>query len=331
MTNQQLINTLTNNLEASHHLSSSKLRCVNGQNLFIKFPDTGWHLAAIWDNEVAIVCNHLQTTTLGRGKNSLRLGSFFDTLSEKHIMIHIINGAGEPLRSGVRRISVKDIARKLLLQQTLQGTYRSNYDAMDAWNIVWSEAITQYAADFVEQQNRIGSKLSSSVFSNNLDHSGKLEQIREAVSKSDYSNETDKNLSELTTSLYNAYTKLSSVASEIRARKDSQRFIGVKACCTPYRYISEGMALSPYKQISIASPKGTNMFEQSATICQMFDRLGLPLPEVFGYKFCQENIPQLAVLNETMKEEVADRLKKMSGYEATPTTANHNTITNLLA
>lgn len=331
MTNQQLINILTNNLDASHHLSSSKLRCVNGQNLFVKENDGGWYLAAIWDNEVAIVCNHVANTTLGRGKNSSELGDFFDTLSEKHIMIHIINGAGEPLRSGVRRISVKDIARKLLLQQTLQGTYRSNYDEMEAWNIAWSEAITKYAADFVEQQNHIGSKLSSSVFANNLDHSGKLEQIREAVSKSDYSNATDKNLSELTTSLYNAYTKLCSVASEIRARKDSQRFIGVKACCTPYRDITEGMVLSLGKHISIASPKGTNMFEQSATISQMFDRLGLPLPEVFGYKFCQENIPQLAVLNETMKEEVADRLKKMSGYGATSITANHNTITNLLA
>lgn len=332
MTNIQLVETLTNNLDLRHNLSSNKLRCINGQNLFAKVPDSGWDLVAAWDNEVAIVCDYNSSMKLGRSNQSMRLKKFYDALAEKRIMIHILNNVGRlSLPKHVRKISVQGIARNMLLKQVLRGASAYKYNAMDAWGIVWSEAITQYAANFVEQQNHIGSKLSSSVFANNLDHSGTLAQIREAVSKSDFGNQTDKLMTELTSSLYKAYSSLSIVGSEIRSKKDSQRSIGVKACLAGNR-----VELLTVNSMVIESPIGTNMFEQSDKICQMFDRLGLPLPEVFGYKFSQDNIPQLAVLNETMKEEVAHRLKQMSFPDEisnpdTVCTTNINTTTHLLA
>ena len=174
------------------------------------------------------------------------------------------------------------------------------------WDWAWAYAITDAAKRLTDCNNKIASSLTAVSFDNLTNLDSKLTDIREKVSASDF--EAAKSLfdplkeqvSKLADLIHNAEHKISTASFGISVAKipyQLYRLLDRLDKKITYLFDDEW-----YSAMAIHTKSEESLLEGFDSLTELFDKIGLPISAPYGVQVCTENIGQLAVLNDTIRE-----------------------------
>ena len=277
-----------------------------------------WALGAIVEEDVLmthyIFDNH-RTERMGYVHQRARQGWGGDMCSTRH-RIKVRGGSGDTpiLKPHTRKLRNRYGKIRDVLVSALQlGPRNRNHKDADKlmpveewWDWAWAWAITDCAKRVTDSNSKIASLLTSASFDNLTNIEDKLQAVREKVADSDF--EAAK---ELFTPLNAQIDKLSDLTRRASSQISSaQEGLDVSALPDQFYRLHEDASQKErylftdkwYCPMEVHTKGGQSLLEAFDSLSDLFAMIGLLIKAPYGVQVCPENISQLAVLNESVKE-----------------------------
>ena len=178
--------------------------------------------------------------------------------------------------------------------------------AKEWWGLAWAYAITDAAKRVVDCDTKIASSLTKVSFDNLTNLDVKLRAIREKVSASDFEEAKklfvplEEQVDKLQDLIHSTSHQITSAGMGMSlAKLPNQAYRLSKELDRKKNYL---FGDSHYSSVQVHTKDGDNLLGSYDSLSTLFNKIGLPIPTPYGVEICPENMGQLAVLNETIKE-----------------------------
>ena len=277
-----------------------------------------WQMGAVVEDDVLLTHTGFDNHRTIRSAywNSTYRSRWVDDMVANRV--HIAVSPGEPpiLRPHTRKLRNRyGMIKDTLLAGLQPPTANSNWNAKDLgllmdtrewWDLAWAYALTDAAKRVVDCNNKIASSLTAVSFDNLTNLDSKLEAIRERVTASDFEaakklfTPLEEQIDKLSTLINSTSQRLSSAGHGLcDARLPDQKYRLTEEPDKKDRYLFDD---DWYSAVVVHTKGGESLVTAFDSLVSLFNKIGLPISAPYGVEICPENMGQLAVLNETIKE-----------------------------
>jgi len=274
-----------------------------------------WQMGAVIEDDVLLTHrvfdNHC--TIRNRYWNNSYRTNWVNGIAENRVCIEVKGGEPPILRPHTRKLRNRYGMIKDVLLAGLEPEEGPDWEDVNLlmpvkewWDLAWAYALTDTAKRVVDCNNKVASSLTAVSVDNLTNLDSKLKAIREKVAASDF-----KEAKELFTPLEEQIDKLSALIHDARHKLNSAGD-GLHRANLPnqsYRLTEEPDKRERYlfgdewyMAAGVLTMGDESLLEAFDSLVILFDKIGLPISAPYGVEICPENMGQLAVLNETIKE-----------------------------
>ena len=277
-----------------------------------------WVLGAVIEDDVLLTHNVFDEHRTGRNvwQTQNARQDWVRLMGKDRVRILVKRGEPPVLKPHSRILRNRyGMIKDILLESMGNPTHSSDKDKEDLallmpakewWGLAWAYAITNAAKRVVDCDTKIASSLTKVSFDNLTNLDAKLTAIREKVSASDFKEAKklfvplEEQVDKLQDLVRSASHQITSAGMGMAVtRLPDQLYRLTEDDGRKHRYLFDD---SYYSAVEVHARGTENLLGSYDSLSALFNKIGVPIPTPYGVEICPENMGQLAVLNDTIKE-----------------------------